>query len=306
MSAEVVWTERSSSDRLVLFFSRMRRNWQLAVGVASATFILAAVLAFALPSYWRVEIVVMPVPKSSAGNLNLAALAGGLGSLGSLLGRTTSTTDEALAVLRSRELFDVYATQQNLLPILFSSKWDAENKRWDVSPSEVPTLRKGYKLFNRSIRDIDEDRHTGIITMGITWKDRVLAVKWARDLIALTNRQLRERAVAQALQNMRYLNDQMRNGRGAGESNALNAALASAFERQLQDYMFAKGQEEFAFRIIDPPTIPDSRERVWPQRPLFLTLGLILGGILAVAAVHLREFWRQEVKQAWTASPGPT
>ncbi len=289
---EFAWTERSGADRLSVFMDRMRRNWGLAAGVVAGCVAVAGILAFTLPSYWRVETVVMPVSKNSTGNLNIGALTSGLGALGALIGRPSSTQDEALAVLRSRELFDTYAKQQNLLPILFSSKWNAGYKRWDVSPSRIPTLRQGYRLFNNSIRNIDEDRRTGIVTMGITWKDRALAAKWARDLIDLTNSQLRERAVAEALQNMRYLSEQMRSGQGTSASNALNVALASAYERQLQDYMFAKGQQEFAFRIVDPPTIPDERERVWPQRPLLLALGFILGVILAIGAVYLRELLR--------------
>ncbi len=37
------------------------------------------------------------------------------------------------------------------------------------------------------------------------------------------------------------------------DSNPLTSALSSAYERAVQDYMFAPGQPEFAFRIIDPP-----------------------------------------------------
>src|SRR6185295_6735052 len=147
-----------------------------------------------------------------------------------------------------------------------SSRWDAVNRRWNVADWRIPTLREGYRLFDNHIRDIDLDRRSGIVTLAITWKDRALAAKWARDLIDLANRQLRDRAIREAQQNMRYLTREMRSGEGPDANNALNAALASAYERQLQNYMFAKGQSEFAFRVIDPPTIPDDRERVSPQR----------------------------------------
>lgn len=301
-AVSIAWTdEGSGADRLALFLNRMRRNWKLAAWVVAGSVAAAIIFAFAQPSYWRIEIVVMPVSKNSSPSLNVGALAGGLGGLGALLGRQSSNEDEALAVLRSRELFDFYATKENLLPILYSDKWDAEQKRWTVSPSRIPTLRQGYKLFNKNIRDIDADRRTGIVTMGITWKDRALAEKWARDLIDLVNSQLRERAVTEALQNMAYLDGQMRNQQASGASNALGAAMANAYERQLQDYMFAKGQREYAFRIIDPPTLPDDRERVWPKRTLLCALGLIAGCLLAVGVVHLRESLRARLDRRRTA-----
>ncbi|MDB5393585.1 MAG: hypothetical protein JWM91_1091 [Rhodospirillales bacterium] len=286
----------------------MRRDWKLAASAVSVSVAIASVLAFALPSYWRVEITVMPVTKSGSGlggldPGSLSGLFGGLAGVGALLGRPSSNQDEALAVLGSRELFDTYATQQNLLPILFSSKWDSANERWNVSSSNVPTLRRAYKLFNRSLRDVDLDRRSGIVTMSITWKDRALAVKWARDLIALTNSQLRERALAEATVNMRYLATAMSNAQSENRTNALNSALANAYERALQNYMFADSQPEFAFRVIDPPTIPDARERVWPQRPLFIALGFILGVILAIPAIHLREFQRSRAESRVRPSP---
>ncbi|MBV9570695.1 MAG: hypothetical protein JO056_05595 [Alphaproteobacteria bacterium] len=227
----------------------------------------------------------MPVVHETGSN----AMLGGFGGIAALLARQSSNQDEAVAVLGSRELFDTYARQADLLPILFSNRWDPTNKRWDVPDWRIPTLREGYKLFDNHIRDIDLDRRTGIVTMAITWKDRALAAKWARDLIDLANRQLRDRAIREAQQNMRYLATQMRSGEGADANNALNAALASAYERQLQNFMFAKGQPEFAFRVIDPPTIPDDRERVFPQRILVLILGLMAGCVLAAPAVMLRE-----------------
>jgi len=251
-------------------------------------------LGFLLPSYWRVEETLMPVPRSSAGSSNLGALAGlagGLGGLGMLIGRQGSSQDEALAVLASRELFDTYATRENLLPILFAGKWDSAGRRWLVSGASIPTLRRGYRLFSRSIRDIDIDRRSGIVTFSITWKDRALAVKWARGLVDLVNAQMRARAMAQAEHDMRYLGAAIRKAGSDNDSNQLTSALSTAYERSVQDYMFAQGQPEFAFRIIDPPTWPDDRERVWPQRTVFAGLGLVLGMLFAVGAVYAREWW---------------
>ena len=272
----------------------MRRNWKLAAVVFLACVGCSLALGFLFPSYWRVEETLIPVPRSSMGNQglgSLAGLAGGLGDLGMLIGRQGSSQDEAVALLSSRELFDTDATRENLLPILFASKWDGAGRRWLVSGASVPTLRRGYRLFNRGIRDIDLDRRSGIVTLSITWKDRAQAVKWARGLVDLVNAQMRARAVAQAEHDMRYLDAAIRKAGSDNDSNQLTSALSSAYERSVQDYMFAQGQPEYAFRIIDPPTWPDDRERVWPQRTVFAGLGLVLGMLFAVGVVYAREWW---------------
>jgi uncharacterized protein involved in exopolysaccharide biosynthesis len=272
----------------------MRRNWKLAAGVIIICVGCSLVLGFALTPYWRVEETLMPVfrgPMGNSGLGSLASMSGGLGGLGFLLGRPSTNQDEALAVLNSRELFDTYASKENLLPILFASQWDSAGRRWRVSGSSVPTLRRGYRMFSRSIRDIDMDRRTGIVTLSITWKDRALAMKWARGLVDLVNTQMRARAMAEADRDMRYLGAAIRKAGSDNDSNQLTSALASAYEHSLQNYMFAQGQPEYAFRVIDPPTYPDDRERVWPLRTAFAVIGLVVGMLAAVGATYFRERW---------------
>jgi hypothetical protein len=299
-SQDPVWTADAGPDRLSLFLGRMRHNWRLAICVFSVSVLTALLLAYFLPSYWRVEETLIPVARSSGGGLSLGSLAGlagglsggGLGGLGSILGRAPSSQDESLAVLNSRELFDTYATRENLLPILFASRWDSQNRRWLVSGNRVPTLRSGYRLFDRNIRDVELDRRSGIVTFSITWKDRTQALKWARDLVDLTNAQMRARALTEAGNDMRYLSAAMRQANNDNASNQLTAALSSGYERALQDYMFAKGQPQYAFRIVDPPTYPDDRERVWPQRLVFVALGVMAGALLATLAVLMKTGWQ--------------
>lgn len=289
------WEVKQDADRLDTVFIRIRRNLLLAVFVFAIPVLSATALAFLLPSYWRVEIELMPVTRQSQGNLG--SLAAGLGAMApgltSLLSAPSSGEDEAIAVLRSRELFDGYATSNNLLPELFAEDWDATTSSWTVPSSDVPTLRRAYRLFDRKIRDIDLDRRSGIVTLGITWTDRQAAVRWAGDLVDLTNRKLREEAIARAKASMNYLTQEMRNVHDVSAQTALMAALATAYERQLQEYIFAQGQKDFAFRVIDPPTVPDVRERVFPQRALFIALGAALGVLLAVIAVLTRERFRR-------------
>lgn len=296
-SAELTWSSGDGQDRLSQFFARLRQGWRLAAALVLLSTGTATTLAFVLPSWWRVEVMVMPVkPGAGLASLDLSSIsgllgAGGLAGIGASLlgGKNASNEDEALAVLASREIFDTYATRENLLPVLFASKWDEKNSRWEVTGDRVPTLRRGYKLFNREIRDITLDRRSGIVTFAITWKDREQAVKWARDLVALTNEQMRQRALAEAGANMRYLTEAMKTMPLQNGSNALTGALANAYERSVQSYMYAQGQSEYAFRIIDPPTLPDKRERVFPQRILFIVLGFLAGCLLAVTAVQMRR-----------------
>jgi len=285
------WLESGGEDRFTLFLAAARRRWILFAAVVVLCVAAAVAASFLMSSYWRAEITVMPVTTSNGVNVNSALSSGlaNLGGLGALLGRPASNQDEALAVLRSRELFDTYATQANLLPVLYASKWDTAAKAWRVPPSQQPTLRQAFRLFDQSIRDVELDRRSGIVTLSITWKDRVLAAKWAGDLIELTNNQLRQRAISDARRNMAYLSEQIKMAGQGGAQNALTAALAASYDRELQNYMSANGQRDFAFRVIDAPTVPDLRERVSPNRAMIAAIGMVGGILLACLVVWWAE-----------------
>ena len=290
-SPDAIWSGQDASDRFTLFVDALRRFWWLLFGIVAVCVVGAVGLTYFLSSYWRVEITVMPVTSSNSVNIGSALSSGlaGLSGLGGLLGRPAGVQDEAVAILRSRELFDTYAKQKNLLPVLYADKWDAAAGHWDVPPAKAPTLRQAFNLFDRKIRDIDLDRRTGILTLSITWKDRQEAARWASDLITLTNSQLRQRALEESQRNMNYLSEQMAKAAKEGAQNTLTAALANSYDRELQNYMSAKGQQDFAFRTIDAPTIPDDRERVFPSRVLFAALGLLGGLFLGLLAVWFAD-----------------
>ena len=287
------WPDGHQADGLTAFFAILWRSKWLMVFLIVASTAASVEVTTVMPPYWRAEIVVMPVKRTDP--TSLASPDQSLPNLGSLIGRQDSSKDEALAVLRSRELFDTYAKEKNLLPVLFEERWDPQANAWKVPPDRVPTLREAYRLFDTSVRDIEEDRRTGIVTLALTWKNREQAVTWARDMIALANKQLRARALDDAERNMRYLTDEMRNSNRAIAQNALNNALAAAYEKQLQNYMFAKGQDEYAFRIIDQPTVPDERERVSPKQTLIVVAGFIGGLVLAIFAAYVKNlFYRRK------------
>lgn len=288
--SQTAWLGGQPGDGLANFFAVLRRSRWLMAFLIVASVAASVWVALNLQPFWRVEIVVMPVNRNDPTSLN--SVTPSLVGLTPLIGRQDPMKDEAMAVLRSRELFDSYAKDKNLLPLLFEDRWDPEASVWKVPPERVPTLRTAFRLFDTSIRNIDEDRRTGIVTLALTWKNREQAVAWARDMIELANKQLRARALDDAERNMRYLTDEMRNSNRVIAQNALTNALAGAYEKQLQNYMFAKGQDEYAFRIIDRPTVPDERERVSPKRTLIVVIGLFCGIVLGIAAAYAKNSLR--------------
>ena len=78
--------------------------------------------------------------------MGLSKLASQFGGVADILsfGGSSNQKAEAIAILQSRVLTETYIREQNLLPILFASKWDATKGEWKArDPAKWPTLWDG-------------------------------------------------------------------------------------------------------------------------------------------------------------------
>jgi uncharacterized protein involved in exopolysaccharide biosynthesis len=215
---------------------------------------------------------------------NQLANLGGLAELAgvSLLG--SGSTSEPIAVLRSRDLIREFIQRNDLLPVLYASKWDASTGLWkSTSPSRQPDLRDGVKFIQERILSVLEDKKTGLVTIGVDWKDPNLAAAWANQLIDLVNTRMRERTLAEADANIAYLRNQL----GTTTETNLQQAISRVLENELQKATLARGNKEYAFRVVDRPDVP--KHRYSPNRSLTVALGFLVGGIVGVCAIALRR-----------------
>lgn len=253
------------------------------LGLAS----LAASFAFS-PAY-RAEVLLAPVSadagKDRLGGLaNLAGQLGGLSALAGINVGQSNTRAVSVATLKSRVLTERYIKDENLLPILFASQWDERNRKWRTeNPKKIPTLWDGNKLFVKKIRDVSENKTTGLVTLTIDWKDPVLAAKWANDLVSRTNSYLRQIAIEESNRNIAYLEQRL----AATNLVELQQAIAALLGSEIKNVMLAQGNNEFAFHVIDPAAVP--QERSFPRRVVFTIAGFLLGLVGGIFFVLMRR-----------------
>ncbi len=90
--------------------------------------------------------------------------------------------DVRIATLRSRRLTEMFIRERRLLPVLFPENWDAAAKTWKLRDGKpnVPSMDAAFKRFDERVRSVDEDRSTGLITLGIEWQDRRAVADWSK------------------------------------------------------------------------------------------------------------------------------
>ena len=268
-----------SNDKISL-----RQVWRIiwrgkGIVIAATTIFALGSIAYALlaKEIYRAEVLLAPAAEQST-----PGIGGQLGGLAALAGVSVGEEDDvvALAVLQSREFARQFVEQLDLLPIFFEDAWDAENERWrEDDPTEVPDVRDGVKFFHEEIFEVSEEFRTGLVTLTIEWTDPDIAAEWASILVLRLNDRLRERALQEAQTNVDYLQSEM----AKATLVTLQESIGRLLEAELPKLMLAKGNEEFAFKIVDPAFPP--RLRVRPKRALTAIIGTILGGLLGIFIV---------------------
>jgi uncharacterized protein involved in exopolysaccharide biosynthesis len=263
-----------------LFRASRERWWWLLLG-AILGLALGTAAAFLLRPVYQGKVLMVAVKDDAAAG-GLAGLVGQFGGLASLAGismGSDSRRAENVAVLMSRGFTERFIRDENLLPILFASRWDAERKAWKPHLwKHDPTMADAVRKFDSKIRSLSEDRRTGVMTLVIEWRNRETAARWANLLVARANAELRKIAVADSRRNIEYLQ------REAADTSvaALRQSIYRVVETEVRREMLANVRPDYAFRVLDPAAVPDEREFVRPKRALLAAGGLVFGFLVAL------------------------
>lgn len=251
----------------------------------------ATALAYLRTQYYRSEVVFSPTNGSGGlGDIGGGSL-GGLAALaGVSIGGGGKRSDEFLEYLRSQTFTRGFIERHHLLPVLFARKWDAQAGKWKTD--DPPTLADAERRFSKKVRQITEDRRTGIVRLAIIWSNREVAAQWANEFIGEADDALRQRAIAEYNRSLDYL---------TGETSKtsvveLRAAIYKAMESELKDAMLARTRDAYAFKILDPAVVPDAKDIDSPVKALYAVLGALAGMLLGIGVAASRERRAKQVK----------
>lgn len=277
------------SDLRYLFGRLAERRLVLISATVLSALLFVAVALISRPVYRATTLL---VPASSDRNSMSGALNSALGQLGGIAalagigpGAGDLETEEALAVLRSRQFTERFIDELNLMPALYESHWDNATNNWKLDADSVPTKAMAYKRFN-DIRSIIQDKKTGLVSLQIDWTDRAQAAVWANELAARLNAEMRGRAIYQVDASLRYLEKELE----ATGTIATRDAISRLIEAQIKQRMLANVTQEYAFRVVDRAIAPDANDPVRPKKVLLFLLGPFVGftlGVIGILAFEL-------------------
>ncbi|HVO45253.1 MAG TPA: Wzz/FepE/Etk N-terminal domain-containing protein [Steroidobacteraceae bacterium] len=262
--------------------------WDHKTLVITTTFVctlVALVLALTATPLYRATVVVTEVHDTGLGSdSGLASQIGGLASLAGLSLGENGPHPERQAVLRSRHLVDQFVRQPDVTPLLMAN----------AKPGD--SVWATVERFRRSVLDIQDDKIRGTTTLTIDWSDPEVAARWATGMVTLANTLLRERAIEDSTRNIAYLTEQVQHT----SSLEIQRVMYNLIEQETKTLMLAKGRNEYAFAIVDPPVKPEVR--VSPKRTLMVLSGIVVGGALGAFIAWARTRFAR--RRPTPAAPG--
>ncbi|MEO3879148.1 Wzz/FepE/Etk N-terminal domain-containing protein [Rheinheimera fenheensis] len=270
----------------------------------TALFAVAAVFyALSLPNIYKSEALLAPAAEQKSAGLSgqiggLAALAGV--SLGS--GAGVDKTVLAIEVVKSRDFLGRFIQQRiQLQDLMAVQSWDlttntlkydselynSQTQQWlqDLKPAKQaePSLQQAYKVLSGAL-NIEQDKASGMVKLSIEHQSPYLAQNWVQMLIAEINLEMKTRDIEEAEKSIAYLQQQISQTNIAD----LRSALYSLIEEQTKTLMLANVREEYAFKVVDSPIVPE--EKAGPARAILVIIGTFLGGFISIMLILGRAF----------------
>jgi uncharacterized protein involved in exopolysaccharide biosynthesis len=154
----------------------------------------------------------------------------------------------------------------------------------EVEPprTAAPSPEEVHALWNETV-SVSEEKDSGFVTLSIKHRSPVYAKEWLDLLVVDINEALRAQDLAESERAVAYLEGQLKQTNVA----EIRELLAGLLRSHMESRMMATVEPNYAFSVIDPPTVPELKSE--PKRALICVLGTLLGCMLGVVISLVRR-----------------
>jgi uncharacterized protein involved in exopolysaccharide biosynthesis len=190
----------------------------------------------------------------------------------------SSNMSEIVNLLKSNVLKEEVIKKHNLLPIFFR-EGSLKGK------SESQKIWKGVRYLQNTLK-INPNQKDNSIQVSMQFKDPKIAADIVNyTLLELTDHMSNEaRRVADT--NKKYLESQI----DKTTDPFIRTKIYTLIAQQIETAMMAEVKENFAFKILDPPRVPD--KKIKPKRTQMLIIAFLVSLFLGIFVAFGNEYWR--------------
>lgn len=273
-----------------------------------------AIISLFMTNIYQSNALITPVtPKESSSSGLLTTLTQQFGTLPNMLGLPTqgaTSAAELVNLLKSNIVREKMIEKNNLLPVLFYKQWDAEKKAWKkggislnplvwaskvlkmVMPQDpkvrkknddVPDVMDGLRKLE-DIITVKNNLKENTITVTVDYPDPEMAAKMVDYLLDALNENMTGESRRVAKINKDYLEDQI----NKNSDPFIKQKIYFLIAQQIETMMMAEVKENFAFKVLDPPIVPD--KKIKPKRALMVVLSFVVALFIGVFIAFFKEY----------------
>jgi uncharacterized protein involved in exopolysaccharide biosynthesis len=253
----------------------LRVLWKNKMWIALIVAIVVAATAVAsllMTPVYEARAVISPATAKPSEPTGISAIALQFG----VASPASSNMSEIANLLKSNILREKVLVKYNLVPILFSGK----PAKWK---SEEEKMWAGIRFLETAIK-VNPVQKDNIIQITADFKDP----KVARDLVNFALIELIEYMSSEAKRvaetNKKYLESQL----DKTADPFIKTKLYTLIAQQIETSMMAEVKENFAFKIVDPPRVPD--RKIKPKRTQMVIVAFTVSLFLAIFLAFVKEY----------------
>ena len=287
---------------LLDYWRVLRKRQKLIIRVVIAAVLAVVVISLLMTNIYQAKAVITPITskESSTGTSALSALALQFGALPGITLPGGSSASEIVNLLKSNILREKLIQRYQLLPVLFYTQWDADKGDWkrglSLNPlvflgklsKDVPDVWDGLRKLDEII-SIKQNIKENIITITVDYYDPEMAAKINEYFLTTLTDHMSGEARRVATINRQYLEEQL----GKTADPLIKQKIYNLIAQQLETSMMAEVKENFAFKVIDPPKVPD--KKIAPKRIQMVLLAFFASLFIGVFLAFFMEY-REKMK----------
>jgi uncharacterized protein involved in exopolysaccharide biosynthesis len=248
----------------------LKNKWLICL-VVGVCVVATAIISLLTAPIFEAKAVIMPVEAPGAQS--------GMSAMAAQFGISTPNhgqTAEIIGLLKSSLLRERIVRKYNLIPIMFKGglpKGMTENERIWVA----------LRYLENAIKVIPKQK-MNTIEINVTFKDKKLAADIVGYVLVELTKLMssEEKRVAKA--NKKRLESTI----DQTADPFVKAGIYNLIAKQVEKYAMAEATENFAFKVLDPPRVPDSR--IKPKRVQMVIISFIVSLFLGVFVAFGKEY----------------
>ena len=264
--------ENNIEDEINLldYFNVLKKRKKLIIIIVAISVLTTGIISLLQTKIYEAKAVIEPVtPQNAPSGMNALAAQFGISP------PPSTNAAETVNLLKSKILMEKIIKNHDLLPILL------EKNPKDKSDNEK--IWMGIRALT-DITNVNYKQKDNAIELSVQFKDPKIATDIVNYYLTELTDHMSSEAKRVALTNKKYLESEL----NATADPFIKTKIYSLIAQQIETAMLAEAKENFAFKVLDPPKIPD--KKIKPKIKMMVMMSFVVSLFLGIMIAFFKEY----------------